>query len=75
MSARDPLANLRSLYSTRVADLRAQLPDLAERTHGQLLELYNNATPDRCDLMVRALSEVATSCRRLSSELSREVRG
>ena len=72
MSARDPLANRQILLWNKY---RNRLKTLAERTHGQLLELYNNATPDRCDLMVRALSEVATSCRRLSSELSREVRG
>lgn len=51
--------------------LRACLPDLADRTHGQILELFNDPTPDRCDLMRRALHEVATACARLGSELER----
>lgn len=50
-------------------DLRACLPDLAERTREQLFLLHGDPTPDRCDLMARALQDVASVCRRLSAEL------
>lgn len=51
--------------------LRACLPDLAERTREQLFHLHGDVTVERCDLMVCALHEVATVCRRLSAELQR----
>lgn len=43
---------------------------LAERTRGQLLDLVREPSVERCDLMVRALAEVATAVRRLSAELA-----
>jgi hypothetical protein len=49
--------------------LRACLPSLADRTHDQLRLLFEDPTPDRCDVMVRALHEVETICRRLCAEL------
>ncbi|GAB3356153.1 hypothetical protein [Lysobacter tyrosinilyticus] len=52
-------------------NLRACLPGLAERTREQLFQLYGELTPERCDLMVIALQEVATVCRRLCAELQR----
>ena len=52
-------------------NLRACLPDLADRTHDQLRLLFEDPTPDRCDLMVRALHEVETTCRQLCAELLR----
>lgn len=51
--------------------LRACLPDLAERTREQLFHLHGDLTPERCDLMVLALHEVTTVCRRLCAELKR----
>jgi hypothetical protein len=50
-------------------NLRACLPDLAERTQQQLVQLHGDCTVERCDLMVRALHEVSTVCRRLGAEL------
>jgi hypothetical protein len=50
-------------------ELLATLPRLSDRTVEQLTALYKDPTPDRCDLMVRALAEVETVCRRLASEL------
>lgn len=52
-------------------ELRASLPGLAERTEAQLATLHADPTPDRCDLLVRALAEVATTVRRLGVELQR----
>ncbi|GAB3377141.1 hypothetical protein GCM10027431_32720 [Lysobacter rhizosphaerae] len=51
--------------------LRAALPDLAERTQGQLLELFNDATPDRAYIAARAAHEVYTVLVRLGGELER----
>jgi len=50
-------------------NLRACLPEFAYRTHDQLRSLFEDSTPDRCDVMVRALHEVSTVCRRLAAEL------
>lgn len=51
--------------------LRAALPDLADQVQGQLINLYNDPTPDRCDRMIRSLSDTATTCARLRAELQR----
>lgn len=50
-------------------ELRAILIELAERTSSQLVELFKDTTPERCDLMVRQLHEVSSVCRRLGCEL------
>lgn len=55
--------------TTRAHELRACLPNLADRTHDQLRLLFEDPTRDRCDLMVMALHEVATVCRQLATEL------
>jgi hypothetical protein len=52
-------------------NLRACLPDLAARTHDQLLALFEDPAPDRCDLMHRALAEVMATVRRLGAEVER----
>lgn len=52
-------------------NLRACLPELAERTREQLFHLHGDLTPERCELMVVALHEVATVCRRIGAELQR----
>lgn len=57
------------MSSVPAHELRAGLIELAERTYGQLIELFKDTTPERCDLMVRELHEVSTVCRRLGSEL------
>ena len=57
------------MTSVRAHELRASLIELAERTYGQLFELFKDTTPERCDLMVRNLHEVSTVCRQLCSEL------
>lgn len=49
--------------------LRACLPELADRTHDQLRHLFEDPSPDRCDWMVRELAEVTTVVRRLQAEL------
>lgn len=48
--------------------LRACLPELAARTHDQLQNLWKDPQQDRCDLMLRALHEVATVVHRLRAE-------
>ena len=58
------------MTSVRAHELRACLVELAERTYAQLIELFKDATPERCDLMVRALHEASTVCRQLGSELT-----
>lgn len=57
------------MTSVRAHELRASLVELAERTYGQLIELFKDTTPERCDLMVRDLHQVSTVCRQLSAEL------
>jgi len=57
--------------TVKAHELRACLPALSERTQAQLATLYDDPTPDRCDLLVRALHEVATTVRRLGVELAR----
>lgn len=42
---------------------------LAERTHGQLLDLQREPTRERCDLMVRSLSDASTQIHRLRDSL------
>ena len=56
------------MTSVRAHELRASLVELAERTYGQLVELFKGTTPERCALMVRNLHEVSTVCRQLCSE-------
>jgi hypothetical protein len=51
-------------------ELRASLIELAERTYSQLVELFKDTTPERCDLKVRQLHEVSSVCRRLGSEVT-----
>lgn len=48
----------------------AALPELAERTRAQLLDLVREPTVARCDSMLRELAEVSTQVRRLGSDLS-----
>ncbi|HXI15018.1 MAG TPA: hypothetical protein VNM48_01510 [Chloroflexota bacterium] len=48
----------------------AALPELAERTRAQLLDLVREPTVARCDSMLRELAEVSTQVRRLGSALS-----
>lgn len=57
--------------TTLAHQLRACLPDLADRTQSQLYELRNDPTLERCDVVYRALAEVATVIRRLGVELER----
>ena len=52
-------------------NIRAALPDLGSTLKGQLDALHADATPDRCDYMIRGLSDVATICARLRTELLR----
>lgn len=61
----------RPAMTVRAHELRACLPGLAERTHCQLTQLFQDCTPDRCDLIARALHEVATTVRQLATELER----
>ena len=58
------------MTSVRAHELRASLIELGERTYGQLVELFKDTTPERCDLMVRNLHEVSSVCRQLCSELA-----
>lgn len=51
-------------------ELRASLIELAERTYSQLVDLFKDTTPERCDVMVRQLHEVSSVCRLLGSELA-----
>lgn len=55
----------------RAHRLRATLPDLADRTHGQLLELFNDTTPERAFIAARAAYEVYTLLVSMGSELER----
>ncbi len=48
---------------------RASLPNLADGIQAKLMTLFQDPTPDRCELMVRELHEVETTCRRLAAEL------
>lgn len=57
--------------NNRAHELRAALPDLAERTQGQLLELFNDCTPERAFMAARAAGEVYSVLVRLGSELER----
>ena len=57
--------------NTLAHELRAILPDTGERLNGQLCELHNDPTPDRCEWMIRSLSDAATVCARLRTELQR----
>ena len=57
--------------TVKAHELRACLPGLSERTQAQLAALHADPCPDRCDLLVRALAEVATTVRRLGVELQR----
>lgn len=51
--------------------IATRLPDLADLTRSQLLELAREPSADRCDWMLRALAEVSTVVRRLQTELER----
>ena len=55
----------------RAHNLRAALPHLADRTQGQLLELFKDCTPERAFIAARAASEVYSVLVRLGSELER----
>ena len=57
--------------NVRAHELQACLLPLAERTQEQLQALWSDPTPDRCDLMIRALAEVSTAVRQLCTELQR----
>ena len=56
----------------RANQLRACLPELADRTHGQLCDLHKDTTEERADIAARSAYEVYTVLRRLASELQRE---
>jgi len=53
------------------ADGRASLIELADRTHGQLLDLARDLGADRCDQMLAALREVTGHVERLRAGLLR----
>jgi hypothetical protein len=55
-------------------DLRMVLPDLADRTHGQLLELFNATTAERAFLAAQQLHQVYSVLMRLGAALEREGR-
>lgn len=46
------------------------LAALAERTHGQLLDLRREPTRERCDLMILALADAATQIHRLRDSIA-----
>ncbi|KGM55373.1 hypothetical protein N799_07280 [Lysobacter arseniciresistens ZS79] len=54
--------------------LRACLVPLADRTQGQLYELFNDTTEERADMAARAVYEVYTTLRRLSASLAAQRR-
>lgn len=57
----------------RAHSLRAALPDLAERTHAQLHELFKDTTPDKAYIAARAAAEVYAALVALGSELERKA--
>lgn len=50
---------------------QACLIELADRTHGQLMDLSRDLGADRCDQMLAALREVSTHIERLRTGLLR----
>lgn len=57
--------------NARAEQLRAALPMLADRTHGQLTELHRDTTADRAHIAARAAHEVYVALLRLGNELER----
>lgn len=55
----------------RAHELRATLPDLAERTQAQLLELHHDTSAERAFIAARAAAEVYATLVRLGVELER----
>lgn len=53
------------------ANGRASLVELADRTHGQLMDLSRDLGADRCDQMLTALREVTGHVERLRAGLLR----
>ena len=53
------------------ANGRSCLVQLADRTHGQLMDLSRDLGADRCDQMLAALRDVATHVERLRAGLLR----
>lgn len=47
------------------------LAEMADRTHGQLMDLSRDIGPDRCDQMLAALRDVAAHVERLRAGLLR----
>lgn len=54
--------------------MQHDLQALATRTHGQLMDLAREPSPERCDLMIRALAEVSCLVARLRTEMERQPR-
>lgn len=52
-------------------ELRSRLVELAERTYGQLIDLFKDTTVERCELMVRDLHHVSVHCRQLADQIQR----
>ena len=50
---------------------KASLVELANRTHGQLMDLSRDVGADRCDQMLAALRDVAAHVERLRAGLLR----
>ena len=53
------------------ADGRASLAELADRTHGQLMDLSRDLGADRCDQLLAALGVVSMHVERLRAGLLR----
>lgn len=52
--------------------MQSDLQVTAARTHGQLSDLARHPTPERCELMIRALADVSAQVYRLLAELQRQ---
>lgn len=50
---------------------KASLIELADRTHGQLMDLSRDLNRDRCDQMLAALRDVSAHIERLRAGLLR----
>jgi hypothetical protein len=55
--------------------LRRSLPEIGEHLAAQMVELYNNPTPERCERMATALEGVKRHTLNLRALLQREAAG
>jgi hypothetical protein len=70
-----PAALYAASYTPSMEDLRKCLPEVGQRTEGQLAQLHHSPTPERCDRMLIELEGVLQLVRRLREAMLREGGG